>query len=133
MSDDEQPKDFVLDQVERIINAMNQDKPVDVLHETDLLLKTMPDDFKKEHEFNELEDEIRVLLSTHKNIRLLRINQRVKQDVEMGLEYYGDDIGTDKRLFYNIDVEDDLQVMYEKIRGLLGVAVKEQGEEMNYD
>lgn len=125
--------DFTLNTIEKIMHAINEDESYVAMNETDLLLKTLDSKYKKEKKLDELELSIANFLKNPKNSRLLRLLQKVKREIDTGIEYYDEDIGNDHRLFYQNDLEEDVNIVYEKIRAALASIIKDKlGNEINF-
>lgn len=116
--------DTILNQVEKIMHAIAEDEAITVLSETDLLLKILDEQYKKEHDLDKLQEDIDHFLTDPNNTRLLRLQQRLKREVDTAIEYYDEDIGNDHRLFYQKDLEDDIVKIYSEIRTGLGIIIR---------
>lgn len=113
-------------------DAINEDMPYTYISTTDLLLKILPEDFKKQHNLKKLEKRIQNFLLNPTNNRILRLNQRLKIENEVAIELYGEDIGSDKRLIYEEELETELMLLQSEIRKLLALTItKFKQEEMN--
>lgn len=117
--------EFIVNCKDLIMQAIEQDKPYTYLNQADLLLKTLEKDFKKEHGLDKLEKKIRYMLMTPKNNRIIRLNQRVKEDIEASVELY-DFLETpnDIKLNYQEKLESDLMELQDQIKDFLAILIK---------
>lgn len=126
--------DFVMLQVTKIMEAINKDDNVVMLNETDLLFKILSRDFKQATGINKIETEINKILKNKKEMRLLRLIQKVKNEPELSIEYYGKDLGEDERLYYEEEQENKFNKIQEDIRTSISKIVRHKLEaEMDYD
>jgi len=131
---EEKPLDFMYEQIMKIMISINQDDNLTMLNETDLLLKILPEEFKKENQMIELETEIQKVLNDKEDLRLLRIIQKVKAEADLSIEYYDMDRGDDHRLFYREKTEAKFFKLQEKIREALSKIIKQKLiEDIDYD
>jgi len=119
--------DYTISQVEKISEAMNEDKIVTTLNETSILIKTLP--FKDE--FKEIEKEIDEILNKSEILRKLRLNQTIKNETETRIEYYDEDIGEDKRTKYDKETENMILKLQKKIRIIMGKIIQETSGEID--
>lgn len=127
MSDiDSSPEEIelIMESKTNIMTSISNDEPYTAINEMDLLLKMMPEEFKKKHKLTLLEKKLKNFLLNKTNNRILRLNQRVKLEVETAIEYYDKDIGEDPRLLYNKLLEEDILKIQDEIREALGTILK---------
>jgi len=124
---EEENLDYTISQVEKISEAMNEDKIVTTLNETSILIKTLP--FKDE--FKEIEKQIDGILNNSEILRKLRLNQTIKNETETRIEYYDEDIGEDKRTKYDEETENKILKLQKKIRIMLGKIIQETSGEID--
>ena len=119
---------FLIEQVTKIMDSINEDQPMTTLNETDLLIHTLDKEFQETHseEIDALKAIIQNFLEDPKNNRALRMNTRIKQETETCIEYYDKDRGQDTRLFYEKNLESDLNKANTQIRRLLAKVIKEK-------
>ena len=110
---------FVYEQIVKIMDNINIDNALSVLNETDLLLKIMSEEFKKEHKLIELENNIHIILMDTDLLQQVKLYTRLKAELETSVEYYGKDRGSDTRLHFNKDMEDRIMEIQEEIRTAL--------------
>lgn len=116
----------------KIMESISTDDNIDMLNQTDLLMKSLTNEFKKRNNLNKIETEIRTILKDTDKMRILRILQRVKKESELAIEYYHKDVGNDERLFYNEETEKQMFELQEKIRTALSKVIKEMQSEDDY-
>jgi len=124
MDDTQETYTILLTQIDMITKAMHDDDPITVLEETDILLQTLEPTYILQHSLKKLMNNIKTLLNTPSNNRLLRLNSKIKQELETAIEFYDEDIGTDERLFYNEELERTILQTYSEIRRLLAILIK---------
>jgi len=115
---------LLVEQIRKITEAMNEDQPITVLTETSILLQTLTPEYTKTHKLEQLLKTVEKLLNTTQHNRILRINQRIKEENETAIEYYDENIGTDHRLYYQHDTEKLLTTTYSQIRTLISTIIK---------
>jgi hypothetical protein len=115
---------LLIKQIENITNALTQDDQISVLTETDILLKTLTPKFTQEHQLDKLQKKINNFLLNHTNYRILRLNQKVKTEIDTAIEYYDKDRGNDHRLFYQKQLEQDLMELNQEIRTFIALLIK---------
>lgn len=126
MSDIPEAYALLIKQIENITTALTQDDQISVLTETDILLKTLNSKFIKEHQLEKLQKRIDHFLLNQTNYRLLRLNQKVKLEIDTAIEYYDKDIGMDDRLFYQEELEQDLMELNRDIRNFIAIIIKKK-------
>lgn len=122
MSEERNLDNLLIQQIGRIMEAINDDDNVVILNETSLLFEILPDHIIKEHEG--LKKEIITISEDGQKIRSLRLTKRIKEETETAIEYYGKDIGNDERLIYKRTLEKEMLTLQNKIRRFLAVIVK---------
>lgn len=116
---------LLVSQITTIMTAINNDEPITILNETSLLIKTLDEEFKKEHpKIKKLEKKIKQLITNPKNNRIIRLNNIIKKEIETYIEYLDRDIGQDERLYYQEQLEEELTTITEEIRELLSLIIK---------
>ena len=118
--------DTLLNQCEKIMNAIAQDLAIVAFSETDLLLKILDDEFKKSHKLDKLQIKVSHFLLNPDNSRLLRLQQKLKEDQEVAVEYFAEDIGNDERLFYQTELEKDVLEIYDEIRTGIAIIIRKK-------
>jgi hypothetical protein len=116
--------DTLLNQCEKVMLNIGQDMAYIALSETDLLLKILDEEFKKTHKLDKLQKKIDHFLLNQQNSRLLRLQQQLKSETEISVEYYSQDIGNDERLFYAEELEKDVNELYGEIRSALATIIR---------
>lgn len=114
---------LLIDQIKTVMVSINADDPYTTMNETDLLLKTLNDDFKLLHGLDELQKRLDNFLLVPANNRILRLNSRIKQELETAIEYYDTDIGQDTRLLFQNDLESDILEVMSDIRSFLALLI----------
>lgn len=134
IGEEAEEKDFLYEQVIKIMTAMNQDQQYTMLNETDLILNIIPPSFKEAYDFLELGKEVRGILNNKDKLKHLKLIQRIKAETETGIEYYSQDLGDDERLLYGEDFENTMMTLQQKIRDALGKIMKKLlVEDTEYD
>jgi hypothetical protein len=108
------------------MEAINKDDHVTMLNETDLILKVMGQEFLKAHKFGKIHIKIKELLNDEPSMRILKLMQRVKTEVDTSIEYYDKDRGQDERLFYQTPIEEQMIHIQEDIREILSTIIREK-------
>ena len=121
--------DYLYEQINKIMSSINEDKPINMLNETDLLIKSLTEE-EKDEETKKLEEVINKILTNPELIREIKLNQRIKTEIETGIEYYSEDLGDDKRIRYNRKLEKNLTLLQEAIRELISKIIKKTKQEM---
>ena len=116
--------DVILNQIEKVMHAIGEDEAITALSETDLLLKMLDEEYIKKYKLEKLKTDISHFLKNPDNSRMLRLQQRLKREVDTAIEYYDEDIGNDHRLFYQKDMEEDLIALYDDIRTGMAIIMK---------
>lgn len=114
---------LLIDQIKTVMVSINADDPYTTMNETDLLLKTLNQEFKKKNDLDQLQTKIDNFLLVPANNRILRLNSRIKQELETAIEYYDTDIGNDTRLFYQENLEQDILEVIGEIRSFLALII----------
>ncbi len=117
---------LLIDQIRSITKSLNADDAISAISETDTLMKTLSKENIEKYKLKELQRLCNTFLLDNKNNRILRINQRIKEEQETAIEYYDKDIGEDHRLFYDEELEKELLKTYNEIRKLLATLIKEK-------
>lgn len=120
---------LLIDSIRHIIQSMNDDDAISAITETDILIGTLTKEYIKENQHEELKNNCKTLLTKPTYNRLLRINQRLKQETDTAIEYYDEDIGEDPRLLYQQELEEILLATYSEIRKLISSIIKNQLKE----
>jgi hypothetical protein len=120
---EEDKTDIIYEAINKIMTAIDEDENITMLNQTDLLLKMLEKKFKKEHELETTENKIKNFLQNTKNMRILRMQQKIKRETETAIEYYDRDIGRDERLFYQEKLEEDITKLQEEIRRTLSIII----------
>jgi hypothetical protein len=125
MEDSLEEIEFIINCKDLIMQGIEQDRPYVYLNHADLLLKTLEKEYKKTYGLDKLERKIRNMLMNPTNNRILRLNQKVKEDPEASAELY-DYLETpnDIKLNYNIKLEKDLMELQDLIKDFLAVLFK---------
>lgn len=123
MADVPEALSLLIDQIKTVMVSINADDPYTTMNETDLLLKTLVPEFKKTHDLDKLQKKIDNFLLQPANNRILRLNSRIKQELETAIEYYDADIGQDTRLLYQNDLESDILEVMGDIRTFLALLI----------
>jgi len=118
--------DFIYDQIRTIMNSINEDKYLNMLNETALLLQILDQNFKKQHKLTKIEKTINNILQDDTRIRILKLLQRIKNETDTAIEYYDKDIGQDERLYYQEEFEKDMIEIQAQIRKTLATIIKEK-------
>jgi hypothetical protein len=118
--------DWIYEQTNKIMEAINKDDHVTMLNETDLILKVMGQEFLKAHKFGKIHAKIKEILNDEPSMRILKLMQRVKTEVDTSIEYYDKDRGQDERLFYQTPVEEQMIYIQEDIREVLSTIIREK-------
>jgi hypothetical protein len=118
--------DWIYEQSNKIMEAINSDDHIKMLNETDLILKVVGKEFLTLHKFNKLHQRIHLILNDEPDMRALKLMQRVKTEIDTSIEYYDKDVGQDERLFYQDKLETAMIELQEEIRGVLAVIIREK-------
>jgi hypothetical protein len=118
--------DWIYEQTNKIMEAINKDDHVMMLNETDLLLKVMGQEFMNAHKFGKIYAKIKEILNDEPSMRVLKLMQRVKTEVDTSIEYYDKDRGQDERLFYQTPIEEQMIHTQEDIRKVLSTIIREK-------
>jgi hypothetical protein len=118
--------DWIYEQSNKIMEAINIDDHIKMLNETDLILKVVGKEFLTIHKFNKLQQQIHLILNNEPDMRTLKLMQRVKTEIDTSIEYYDEDVGQDSRLFYQTKLEGMMIGLQEEIRGVLAVIIREK-------
>lgn len=121
-----EPTDFLFEEIRNIMEAINEDQHIKMLNETELLLNTLEEEFIKKHQLKKLQNQINKILTNEPNMRTLRLMQRIKTETDTSVEYYDTDRGQDERLFYQIELEEEMLTLQNQIRKALANIIKEQ-------
>jgi hypothetical protein len=123
---DEATHDIILDNINQILTSIDNDEPYSPINRTDFLFKMLGDDFIKNHNLLPLHKRIKNFLLNPTNNRMLRMNQRIKLEIETAVEYLDKDIGNDTRLFYKTELEKEILNIHDDIRTALAIIVQNQ-------
>lgn len=116
--------DTILNLIEKIQTAIAEDEAISALSETDLLLKILDDEYKKKNKLDKIQKKITHFLTNPNNSRMLRLQQRLKREIDTAIEYYDEDIGNDHRLFYQKEMEEDIIALYDEIRTAMATIIR---------
>jgi hypothetical protein len=117
---------LLLEQIRRITEAMNEDDPITAITETNILLQSLNPQFLKDNQLEWLLKQTHKLLTDPDLNRLLRLNKRLKEEVETAIEYYDKNIGSDQRLYYQHQIEKDLNKTYAHIRTMISIIIRKK-------
>ena len=120
------PIDFIFDEIKEIMESINQDQHITMLNHTELLLNTLDEKFLEQHQLKELKNKINEILTSEKNMRVLRLMQRIKKETDTSIEYYDADRGQDERLFYQQTLEEEMLELQNEIRKALAIIITEK-------
>jgi hypothetical protein len=107
---------FTLDLCTKIIDSITANDNVAMLNQTSVILKLYDNEFLKQNKLLELKKKIELTLSNEKNMRILRMMQTVKTEVDTRIEYFDADVGSDQRLFYQQEMEEEMIMFENEIR-----------------
>ena len=134
MPEEYEEHNFVYEQIVKIMESINNDDILSMLNEADLLLKLMPEEFKKEHKLTILEKKIKEIIVNEEMLRDIKLYKRLKTETETSTEYYGKDRGSDERLHYNKEMEERIMKIQEKIRVAISKIIRHKMyEELDTD
>ena len=126
---EQEQTDQLYNQINEIITSINEDKPLNMLNETDILIKSLNKE-QQNKETRELSKAINSILTNPELLRQIKLNQRIKTEIETGIEYYSEDIGEDERIHYNQELEEILTNLQERIRKIIATIIKETRNEL---
>jgi len=125
---EEENINFIISQSEKVFDYLNKDAIINAMNETYLLLNSCE---YKDKEIENLKKELKKLFNNIKVMRVLRINQNIKLDPETSTEYYDEDIGTDKRLHFDEELENKINYLENEIRKVVSLIVKKELEDLD--
>jgi hypothetical protein len=120
--------DYTYEQTIRIIHCMSVDDYHGMLNETDILLNCFDDEQIKVLGLSFLAKKISGLLVDEKWMRLVSLLQKIKAEVDTGIEYFDDDRGLDERLIYRPKLEKELLELKRDIRKAISNILKKKKE-----
>ena len=118
--------EIIIEAKNKILDSIDQDQPYTAINHMDFLLKILDTNFKKQNQLEKLEKKIKNFLLNPNNNRLLRLNQKVKTELETAIEFYDIDIGNDQRLFYNEPLEKDLLQIQNDMKEALATIINQK-------
>jgi hypothetical protein len=98
-----------------------------------LILKMFDNKYLKANNLIELQKRIKATLTSESNMRTLRLMQTIKTETDTRCEYFDADVGSDSRLFYQEEMEEDMISYEEEIRTAISKIIKELSEEEGID
>jgi hypothetical protein len=126
MPDQEENADIIISQIQIIMSAIDEDQCYTALNECDFFIKMLPVELQKEKNIAKLQKRLNNFLLNQSNVRILRLLQKLKTEVDTAIEYFDLDIGTDERLFFQTELEQDLLLTYAEIRNMFGWIIREK-------
>jgi hypothetical protein len=117
---------LLISTIQQLGEALSDDAPMRVLTLTDILLKASGEEFVKKHDLEDLQDSIHNMLLNKTNFRVIRLNNLIKGEMELGCEYLDKNRGSDTRLYYNEELEDELMDIYKRVRDFLAILIREK-------
>jgi hypothetical protein len=124
---------FTLDLCTRIIDTINVGDNVAMLNQTSVLLQLYDKEFLKQNKLLELQQRIDGVLGNEPNMRILRMMQTIKIETDTRIEYMDKDIGSDERLFYQQEMEEEMIGFEQEIRTAVSKIIKELSAEEGID
>lgn len=116
---------FILDLCTKIIDSITVNDNIAMLNQTNVLLDLYDKDFLKQNKLLELQKRIEATLTNEKNMRILRMMQTIKTETDTRIEYFDSDIGSDSRLFYQQEMEEEMIGFEQEIRTAVSKVIKE--------
>jgi len=126
MPDQEENADIITNQITIIMGAIDEDQCYTAVNECDLLIKMLPLEIQAEKAVIKLHRRIKNFLLNQNNVRILRLLQKLKTEVDTAIEYFDEDIGTDARLNFQTELEADLLIAYDEMRTFFAWIIREK-------
>ena len=124
---------FTLDLCMKVIDSINANDSVAMLNQTSILLKLQDKEFLKDNNLIKIKEKIDKTLTNEKNMRVLRMMQTIKTEVDTRIEYFDADIGADHRLFYQQEMEQEMISFEQEIRKAISTIITELKTEEGID
>ena len=124
---------FVIDLCIRIVDAINQGDNVAMLNQASIMLQLYDKDFLKQNKLLDLQRRIDATLTNEPNMRILRMMQTIKIETDTRIEYMDENIGSDHRLFYQQEMEEEMIGFEQEIRTAVSKIIKELTTEEGVD
>jgi hypothetical protein len=121
----EETERFIVDTCTRILDSITQDDNIAMLNQTSMLLQLYDKEFLKENKLLTLQGKIDNTLINEKNMRILRMMQTIKTETDTRIEYYDKDVGSDERLFYQEEMEEEMLTFQQEIRTAVSKIIRE--------
>jgi hypothetical protein len=86
----------------------------------------LSEEYFEDKKILEIRKEIETMLDNENDMRILKLNAKIKSETETAIEYFDKDIGTDERLFYKPELESQILDTQKKVRLLLSLLVKKR-------
>lgn len=124
---------FIIDTCTKIIDSITINDNIAMLNNMSLILKMFEKDFLKQNKLLELQKRIDATLTNEQNMRILRMMQTIKTETDTRIEYFDKDIGSDERLFYQQEMEEEMIGFEQEIRTAVSKIIKELSAEEGVD
>lgn len=127
MNNDDYYTEFLFDEIKVLMDCISESDHVAMLNHASLILSSIPDETKKRlPQTTKILTKINKVLTYEPNMRILRLMQKVKKEVDTGIEYYSPEIGNDERLFYKQNLEKEMISFEHEIRKVMADIIKDQ-------
>jgi hypothetical protein len=124
---------FILDLCTKIIDSITIGDNIAMLNQTSIILQLYDKDFLKQNKLLELQKRIDATLTNEKNMRILRMMQTIKTETDTRIEYYDRDVGSDERLYYAQEMEEEMIDFEQEIRTAVSKIIQELSTEQGVD
>jgi hypothetical protein len=124
---------FTLDLCMKIIETINTGDNVAMLNQTSIILQLFDKEYLKQNKLIDLQKKIDNTLKDEKNMRVLRMMQTIKIETDTRIEYLDEDRGSDQRLFYQQEMEEEMIQFEKEIRTAVSTIIKELSEDEGVD
>jgi hypothetical protein len=125
---------FIIETCQKIMDSITINDHIAMLNNTSLLLKLFDKEYIKQNKLTNLQERITGTLTNEANMRTLRMMQTIKTETDTRIEYFElPNRGSDERLFYQEEMEEDMINYEEEIRTAISKIIKEISTEEGID
>ena len=125
--------EFVIDTCTKIMDSITNDDNIAMLNNTNLVLNLFDKKYLKQNNLTDLQKRINNTLTNEANMRILRMMQTIKTETDTRIEYYDEDRGSDNRLFYQQEMEEEMLNYQQEIRQAMAIIIKELSDDKEVD
>lgn len=115
------------------MDSITNDDNIAMLNNTNLVLNLFDKKYLKQNNLTDLQKRINNTLTNEANMRILRMMQTIKTETDTRIEYYDEDRGSDNRLFYQQEMEEEMLNYQQEIRQAMAIIIKELSDDKEVD